>query len=441
MIERYTLSPLKEIWSEENKFRKWLDVELAVCEAWAKLKKIPPRSLKNIQTRAQFDIKRINIIESKVDHDVIAFLTSVAEKVGPDSRFIHMGCTSSDIVDTALALLLREAMDVIIADAQEFSRLLKRMAIRYKDTLCIGRTHGVHAEPTTFGLKMALFMAEMERNITRLKEARETISVGKISGAVGTYSNIDPKVEELTCQTLKLKPAPVSTQIIQRDRHAEYLCAMAITGGTLEKLATEIRALQRTEVAEVEEPFKKGQKGSSAMPHKKNPITCERVCGLSRLLRGNAQVALENINLWHERDISHSSAERVILPDSTIVLHYMIKCMHRVMNDLVVFPRNMLMNIDRTGGLIFSQRLLLMLVDKGLTREQAYRMVQADAMKARNSGRNLKLQVLSDQLINKKLSLKEIESAFDIRYYTRNINKIFERMDLFDGRAKAKRKK
>lgn len=430
MIERYTPPKMKEIWSEENKFRKWLEVELAVCEAWAKLKKIPDKALKNIKLKAQFDVKQINIIEQKVDHDVIAFLTSVAEKVGTDSRYIHMGLTSSDVVDTAQALLMREAIDIIIADTENFIRILRRMAVRYKDTLCVGRTHGVHAEPTTFGLKMALYMLEMQRSLKRLNAAKETISVGKISGAVGTYSNIDPQIELLACKALNLTPATVSTQIVQRDRHAEYLTAMAIAAGTLEKLATEVRALQRTEVGEVEEPFKKGQKGSSAMPHKKNPIACERVCGLARVLRGNSMVALENINLWHERDISHSSAERIIIPDSTVLMDYMLQLMTRVIHGLVVFPQQMLTNIDKTGGLIFSQRLLLMLVDKGMTREAAYKLVQAAAMKARAAERNLKLQVMSDPAICKKLTLKEIESAFDLRYYTRNINKIFERLGL-----------
>ena len=430
MIDRYTLPKMREIWSEENKFRKWLEVELAVCEAWGRLKKIPAQSLTKIKSRANFDIKRINEIEKTVDHDVIAFLTSVAEKVGPDSRFIHMGMTSSDVVDTALALQMREAGIVILADIKDLIKVLKRMAVKYRDAAMIGRTHGVHAEPMTFGLKMALFMAEMQRNLERMERAVKVISYGKISGAVGTYSNIDTRIEELACKTLKLEPAQVSNQILQRDRHAEFLTTLAVIGGTLEKIALEVRGLQKTEVGEVEEPFKKGQKGSSAMPHKKNPITCERICGLARLLRGNAQVALENQALWHERDISHSSAERVIIPDSAIVMDYMLVKLTYVMDNLVVNTNAMKRNLDATRGLIFSQRLLLALVDKGLKREDAYGLVQGAAMRARGLDKHLKTVVIEDPQITRKLSLKEIEEAFDIRYYLKNIGKIFERLGL-----------
>jgi len=430
MIDRYTLPKMREIWSEENKFRKWLEVELAVCEAWTKLKKIPAASLSKIKSRANFDLKRIAEIEKTVDHDVIAFLTSVAEKVGPDSRFIHLGMTSSDVVDTATSLLLKEASGIIIADLKDFIKVLRKTAVKYKDTNMIGRTHGVHAEPITFGLKIALFMVEMQRNLERMERAGKIISSGKISGAVGTYSNIDPRIEEMACKSLGLMPAAVSSQVLQRDRHAEYLTTLAVIGGTLEKIALEIRHLQRTEVGEVEEPFKKGQKGSSAMPHKKNPITCERVCGLARLLRGNALVALENMALWHERDISHSSTERIIFPDSTTLMDYMLVALTRVMDNLVVYPQVMKHNLDRTGGLIFSQRLLLALVDKGLKREEAYGLVQAAAMKARTLNKNLKTIIMEDPQITRKLSLKEIEEAFDIRYFTRNINKIFERLGL-----------
>lgn len=430
MIDRYTLPKMKSIWSEENKFRKWLEVELAVCEAWAKLKKIPAISLKKIKGKADFDLKRILEIEKKVDHDVIAFLTAVAEKVGPDSRYIHMGLTSSDVVDTSLALLMREAADLIIADIKDLIKILRKMAKKYKDTLMIGRSHGVHAEPLTFGLKMAIFMTEMQRNLDRMQRAREIIAVGQVSGAVGTYSNIDPRVEDLACKSLKIACAPISSQILQRDRHAEYLTTLAVIGGTIEKIATEIRGLQRTECNEVEEPFKKGQKGSSAMPHKKNPITCERLCGMARLLRGNAQAALENQNLWHERDISHSSAERVIIPDSTILMDYMLQKCAWIIDNLVVHTENMKRNLERTGGLIFSQRLLLALVEKGMTREKAYELVQAAAMKARSLSKNLKVMVLQDQKIIKKLSLKEIEAAFDTGYFIRNIGKIFERLGI-----------
>jgi adenylosuccinate lyase len=430
MIDRYTLPRMREIWSEENKFAKWLEVELAVCEAWAKLGKIPSAVLKKIKSKASFDVKRINEIEKTVDHDVIAFLTSVAEKVGPESRLIHMGMTSSDVVDTALSILMREAADIIIADIKDFIKVLRRSALKYKDTLMVGRTHGVHAEPMTFGLKMALYMKEMERNLRRMEEARSVISAGKISGAVGTYSNIDPKVEEIALKKLGLEIDPVSNQVVQRDRHAEYLTTLSLIGGTLEKIALEIRGLQKTEIGEVEEPFKKGQKGSSAMPHKKNPITCERVCGLARLLRGNAMVALENIALWHERDISHSSTERVIVPDSTIVLDYMLNSMSRVVDNLVVHPEKMRRNLDLNGGIIYSQRLLLSLVNKGLRRENAYALVQAAAMKARSMEKNLKSVVIDDPQITKRLSLKEIEEAFDIRYYLRNVGRIYERLDL-----------
>ncbi|MFA4967762.1 MAG: adenylosuccinate lyase [Candidatus Margulisiibacteriota bacterium] len=430
MIDRYTTSKMKEIWSEENKFRKWLEVELAACEAWTKLKKIPQSSFHKIKSKANFDIKRINEIEKTVDHDVIAFLTSVAEKVGPDSRFIHMGMTSSDVVDTALALLMKEAAEMIIADIKDFIKVLKKKAREYKDTVMIGRTHGVHAEPMTFGLKMALYMAEMERNLERMEGARAIISVGKISGAVGTYSNIDPKVEEIACKVLGLSRSLISSQVLQRDRHAEYLTTLSVIGGTLEKIALEIRGLQKTEIGEVEEPFKKGQKGSSAMPHKKNPITCERICGLARVLRGNAMVSLENMALWHERDISHSSTERIIVPDSTSLLDYMLQSLTRIVDNLVVNADNMKRNIEKSGGLIYSQRLLLALIDKGLRREDAYALVQSAAMKARGLGKNLKTVAMEDLQITKKLSLKEIENAFDIRYYLRNIDGIFERLGL-----------
>lgn len=430
MIDRYTLPKMREIWSEENKFRKWLEVELAVCEAWAKLKRIPATSLSKIKSKANFDIKRINDIEKTVDHDVIAFLTSVAEKVGPDSRFIHMGLTSSDVVDTALALQMREAGTIIAADIKDFIKVLKRLAVKYRDTVMIGRTHGVHAEPMTFGLKLALYMTEMQRNLERMERALLTISSGKISGAVGTYSNIDPRIEDLACKSLKLQPARVSNQVLQRDRHAEFLTTLAVIGGTIEKIALEVRGLQKTEIGEVEEPFRKGQKGSSAMPHKKNPITCERLCGLARLLRGNAQVALENMALWHERDISHSSAERVIIPDSTTIMDYMLVKITYVMDNLMVNANTMKRNLDATRGLIFSQRLLLALVDKGLRREDAYGLVQGAAMRARGLDKHLKTMVIEDPQIMRKLSLKEIEEAFDLRYYLKNIGAIFERLGL-----------
>ena len=429
MIDRYSLEKMKSIWSEENKFRKWLEVELAACEAWKQLGKISDASLKKIKKDAKFSVKRISEIEKTVDHDVIAFLTNVAEHVGPDSRFIHMGMTSSDVVDTSLSLLMRESAQLIIADIRDLIRALRAKARQYKHTPMIGRSHGIHAEPTTFGLKMALYVEEMKRDLDRMTRAMDIISVGKFSGAVGTYSNIEPKVEEIACKKLGIKRAKVSTQVIQRDRHAEYLTSIAIVAATLEKIATEIRNLQRTEIQEVEEPFKQGQKGSSAMPHKRNPITCERIAGLARVLRANSMVSLENIALWHERDITHSSTERIIIPDSSILIDYMLQTLTRVIDNLVVYPDNMRKNIDKTQGLIFSQRLLLMLVGKGLTREDAYKIVQANAMKSRGR-RSLKDEVLADHVAAKYLSKKDIESAFDINYYLRHVDDIFKRIGI-----------
>lgn len=430
MIDRYTLPKMRQIWSEEHKFNTWLEVEIAACDAWAKLGKIPQSSLRKIKSNAKFSIKRINEIEKTVDHDVIAFLTNVAEGVGPDSRFIHMGLTSSDVVDTSLSLIMRDAADVIIKDIDDFIKILKKMAKKYKATVMMGRSHGVHAEPMTLGLKFALWMKEMERNRERLLHARASINVGKISGAVGTYSNLDPRVEELSCKKLGLIPSSISTQVLQRDRHAEFMTALAIAAATLEKIALEIRGLQKTEIGEVEEPFKKGQKGSSAMPHKKNPITCERICGLARVVRANSMVALENIALWHERDISHSSTERILVPDSTILIDYMLQKMTYIIDNLVVYPERMKQNIEISQGLTFSQRLLLALIDKKLTREQAYQIVQAAAMKARVSGKHLKELILADKKAKKHLSEKEIEEVFNIKYYLRNVETIFKRLGL-----------
>src|SRR3989339_72561 len=430
MIDRYTLPKMKEIWSEEHKFRTWLRVELAVCEGWAKLGKIPAASILTIKRKANFALKRINEIEKTVDHDVIAFLTAVAENVGKDSRFIHMGMTSSDVGDTSLSLMMRVAADIIIKDIDGFTKILKKMAKKFKAVVMMGRSHGVHAEPMTLGLKFALWLKEMERNRERLVIARRNISVGKISGAVGTYSNIDPRIEILACKKLDLEPASISTQIIQRDRHAEFSAVLAIVAATLEKIALEVRGLQKTEIGEVEEPFKKGQKGSSAMPHKKNPIACERVCGLARIVRANAMVAFENVALWHERDISHSSTERVCLPDSTILVDYMLQKMSWIIDNLVVHPKKMLENIEKSQGLTFSQRLLLTLTSKGLTREQSYQIVQTAAMKARATGKHLRDMVLEDKEARKHLSDKEISAAFDINYYLRNVETIFKRLGL-----------
>ncbi|OGB89120.1 adenylosuccinate lyase [candidate division WOR-1 bacterium RIFCSPHIGHO2_01_FULL_53_15] len=430
MIDRYTLPKMREIWSEENKFRKWLEVELAACEAWGSLGRIPREALARIKRKASFSVERINQIEKETAHDLIAFLTSVAETVGPESRFIHLGMTSYDVEDTARSMQMRDAADLIIKDIEEVIKIVKRRAKEEKDTIMMGRTHGVHAEPITFGLKLLVWVAEMERNLVRMRNARETISVGKISGAVGTYANLDPRVEEYVCRKLKLKPSPASTQVLQRDRHAEYLTTLAVVAASLEQFATEIRNLQRTEIWEVEEPFGKGQKGSSAMPHKKNPITCERIAGLARVVRGNAMAALENVALWHERDITHSSVERVILPDSCLLVDYMLQQFARVMGGLVIMRQNMRKNIDRSAGLTFSQKLLLALTDKGLTREEAYKIVQTAAMKARASGRNLKDEILQSREAVKNLKREEIEQIFDVRSHLKNINVVFRRFGL-----------
>ena len=430
MIDRYTLPKMREIWSEENKFRKWLEVEIAACEAWASLGKIPRDAIAKIKRKAAFDIKRINEIEKETQHDLIAFLTSVAEKVGRDSRFIHMGLTSYDIEDTARSIQMRDAAELIIKDIEDAIKILRRRAKEDKNTVMMGRTHGVHAEPITFGLKLLVWIAEMERNLERMRRAKEVVSAGKISGAVGTYASVDPRVEEFVCRKLKLKPSPASTQVLQRDRHAEFMTTLAIVAASLEQFATEIRNLQRTEVWEVEEPFGKGQKGSSAMPHKKNPITCERIAGLARIVRGNALAALENVALWHERDITHSSVERIILPDTCMLIDYMLQKFTWVMDGLVVFPQNMRKNIDKSGGIIFSQKLLLALTNKGLTRENSYKIVQTAAMKSRNTGRNMRELMLEDREALKHLSPDEINKIFDIRNHLKNVDLIFKRFGL-----------
>ncbi len=430
MIERYSRPEMSSVWSEENKFNTWLKVEIAACEAWNELGKISSSALAKIKKQAGFSVARINAIEKTVNHDVIAFLTAVAEKVGPDSRFIHMGMTSSDVLDTAFALQLKEAGEKISIALKDFISILKLQAISFKDQVMVGRSHGVHAEPMTLGLKFALWYVEMQRNLDRMEKAIENISVGKFSGAVGTYSNIDPKVEKITCKKLGLKPVLVANQVIQRDRHGEYLSALALIAATIEKIALEIRGLQKTEIGEVEEPFRKGQKGSSAMPHKKNPIICERMCGLARIIRANAMVAFENIALWHERDISHSSSERIIFPDSTILVDYMLAKMQEVLKDLVIYPDNMRRNLEKSGGIIFSQKLMLALVDKGLTREGAYKLAQTAAMRARVSGRTFKEEVLEEEGILAKLSAKEIEAIFDLGQYLKNIGYIYKNLGL-----------
>lgn len=428
MIDRYTYEPMGSIWSEQNKFQKWLDVEIAACEAWQKKGKIPARALANIKKKAAFSIERIDEIEKVTDHDVIAFLTCVAEHVGDDSRFIHIGMTSSDVLDTALALRMRESADVLLAEMNEIRKILKRRAKEHKKTVMVGRTHGIHAEPMVFGMKMLLWYAEMGRDMERMKRAREAIAVGKISGVVGTYSNLPPEIERETCRRLKLQPAPIATQVIQRDRHAEFLTTLAIVGGTVEKIATEIRGLQRTEIREAEEFFAKGQKGSSAMPHKRNPITCERLAGLARILRANAMAALENIALWHERDITHSSVERVIIPDSCILLHYMLVRMKRVLDKLLVYPDAMLLNLNKTRGLIFSQRVMLALVGKGISREKAYDIVQRNAMNVWKGGDDFRALLLKDPELTALMSEAELDECLDVGYFLRHVDQIYDQV-------------
>ncbi|MBS1111721.1 MAG: purB [Nitrospirae bacterium] len=428
MIPRYSRPEMAKIWEPENKYRKWLDVEIAACEAWAKLGEIPKKSLDVIRKKANFNIRRIDKIEQTVKHDVIAFLTSVAEYVGPDSRFIHKGLTSSDILDTALALQMREASDIIIKDITDLLGVLKKNALTYKNTLQMGRSHGIHAEPVTFGLTFALWYEEMKRNLVRLKAAKEMISYGKLSGPVGTFSNIPPSIERQVCRKLRLKPAPVSTQIIQRDRHAEFMNALALIAASIEKIAVEIRHLQRTEVREAEEPFAKGQKGSSAMPHKRNPIGSENLSGLARVVRSNAIAAMENIPLWHERDISHSSVERIIIPDSTILVDYMLARLTGILKDLRVYPERMLENIKSSYGLFCSQRVLLKLTEKGMSRENAYSIVQKKAMESWQNKRDFKDILKKDAQINMYISAEELENIFNLSYYTKNVSYIFQRV-------------
>jgi len=428
MIPRYTRPVMGKLWERDNIYEKWLDVEIAVCEAWAELGEIPADELRIIKKEARFDVKRIDEIEKVVRHDVIAFLTSVAQSLGPESRFIHKGLTSSDILDTALAILMREACDIITKDIKDLMDVIKKQAYRYKDTPMIGRSHGVHAEPMTFGLKFALWYEDMKRNLFRIKNAREVINVGKLSGAVGTFSNIPPLIEEKVCKKLRMRPEPVATQVVQRDRHAEYLTALALTAASVEKIAVEIRHLQRTEVLEAEEPFMAGQKGSSAMPHKRNPIGCENLSGLARLVRSNALAAIENIALWHERDISHSSVERVIIPDSSILVDYMLERLRGILEKLHVYPKKMKENMARSYGLYNSQKVLLGLLEKGLTRESAYEIVQKNAMESWQTEIQFKKLLLKDKEVKKYLTAKEIENIFDLGYYLKNIDYIFQRV-------------
>jgi adenylosuccinate lyase len=440
MIERYSRPRMKKIWSDKNKFDQWLKVEIAACEAWAELGQIPQDEIVKIR-KASYKLNRIAEFLKVTHHDMTAFLNSVAESLGTESRFIHLGLTSSDIMDTALSLQLTQAADILTKDVAELIFVMGNKALEHKYTIMMGRTHGVHAEPITFGLKMALWTEEMKRNAQRLAEARKNISVGKISGAVGTYATVPPKVEKIACAKLGLAPAPISSQIIQRDRHAQFLTTLAIIASSLEKFATEIRGLQRTEVREVEEPFEEGQTGSSAMPHKRNPELCERICGLARLIRGYALTSLENIALWHERDISHSSTERIILPDSCLVLDYMLSIFTSIMKGLRVYPENMRRNIELTQGLVFSQRVLIALINKGLTREEAYKMVQGHAMKAWEEKEDFLSLLEADRRITTHLSKGELNSLFDYGYYLKHVDEVFERLGLSEARKKAKRAK
>jgi adenylosuccinate lyase len=430
MIDRYTRPEMGRIWTEENKFGIWLEIEILACEAHARLGVVPRDAAKRIRKKAGFSVDRILKIEREVKHDVIAFLSDVSSRLGPDSRFVHLGMTSSDVLDTALAVQMKQAAELLLKDLAALRRVLARRAREFKYTVMIGRTHGVHAEPTTFGLKLAQWYDETGRNIDRLERALRTISVGQISGAVGTYGHLDPAVESYVCGKLGLEPARISTQILQRDLHAEYLTTLALIGGSIEKFSTEIRHLQKTEVLEVEEHFSKGQKGSSAMPHKRNPITCERLAGLARVLRGNAHVSMESIALWHERDITHSSAERIIIPDSCILLDYMIATITGLIDTLNVYPENMKKNLGLTGGLIFSESVLLALTGKGMTREDAYAVVQSDAMKVWNSGRSFKDLLKEDPRIKSILKKGELDALFDVKRSIRHVDAIFARVGL-----------
>jgi adenylosuccinate lyase len=437
VIERYSRPAMKRVWSDENKFSKWLDVEIAVCDAWADLGVVPKTSIPKIKL-ARCNMKRMEEILIETHHDMTAFLGAVAESVGEDSRFIHLGLTSSDIMDTALSLQLVEAADILIDDIKQLIELLSRRAIEFKYSIMIGRTHGVHAEPITFGLKLAIWVEEMRRNQRRLTEARQNISVGKISGAVGTYATVPPEVEEKACSKLGLQPAPISNQILQRDRHAQFVTTLAIIASSLDKFATELRALQKTEIREVEEPFSAGQTGSSAMPHKRNPELGERVSGLSRLIRGHSVTALENVALWHERDISHSSNERLILPDSCLALDYILNVFSSIVSGLQVFPQRMKKNLELTKGLVFSQRVMLALIDKGLSRQKAYELVQRNAMKAWKGSRGFLTFLKADSEVMAVIKAKELEAIFDYQYYLGHVNEIFNRLGLTEAQWRDK---
>jgi adenylosuccinate lyase len=430
VIERYTRPEMGRIWSEESKYAAWLRVELAVCEAFARRGRIPAEAMGRIRARARVDIGRILDIQQRVKHEMIALLTSLEEQLGDDSRFVHIGLTTNDVWDTALALQLRDAADLILNGQERLREALATLARRHKDTLIVGRTHGVHAEPTTFGLKVAVWYAEAGRNLERLRRARATIAVGKLSGAVGNFAHVDPDVEEEVCRALGLSAAPVSTQIVQRDRHAEFCTTLAVAAASLEKIALEIRGLQRTEVLEAQEPFAEGQKGSSAMPHKRNPELSERICGLARLVRTNAQAALENVALWHERDISHSSVERVILPDSTIVVDYLLDLARFIIEHLEVDPQRMAENLDRSYGLVYSQRVLLKLTEAGLARQVAYEIVQRHAMRAWRERQSFLELLAADSQVTDRVPADELKACFDPSWFLRNVDAIFKRVGL-----------
>jgi adenylosuccinate lyase len=439
MIERYSRPKMKRVWSDKNKFEKWLQVEIAVCESWAEVGRIPKEAIPEIK-KAYVNFERMGEIFRTTHHDVTAFVNAVSETIGEESRYIHLGLTSSDIMDTAQALQLGEAADLLLESIDTLTKVLEDRAVANKDTIMIGRTHGVHAEPITFGLKMALWSQEMKRNHSRLQEAKKMISVGKISGAVGTYATVTPEIEEKACSRLGLEHAPISNQIIQRDRHAQFVSTLAIIGGSLEKFATEIRALQRTEILEAEEPFSSGQTGSSAMPHKRNPELCERVCGLSRLLRGHAVTSLENIALWHERDISHSSNERIILADSCLALDYMLDIFTGVMKGLQVYPDNMKRNLEITQGLVFSQNVMLALVGKGLSRQKAYELTQRNALKAWKTRTPFLKLLKEDRDVMEHLTTRELAAIFDYRRFLRHVDSIFLRLGLIKKGRKTTRK-
>jgi adenylosuccinate lyase len=428
MISRYTRPEMERIWTEQRKFETWLEIELLACEALAELGQIPRDAVKEIRAKASFDVQRVNEIEKETKHDVIAFLTSVGEYIGPLSKYLHYGLTSSDVLDTSLALLLKEASDLILRDIHQLLGVLKEKAYQHKETLMIGRSHGVHAEPITFGLKMALWHDEMKRNLLRMEKAKEAVCVGKISGAVGTFAHIPPSVEEYVCKRLGLKAAPISTQIVQRDLHAEFFTTLAIIASSIEKFAVELRHLQRTEVLEAEEFFSKGQKGSSSMPHKRNPVSAENLSGLARLVRSYSIASLENIPLWHERDISHSSVERVIAPDATILIDYMLSRFTSIVRNLIVYPDHMKTNLEKMGGLIFSEAVLLLLTRKGLSREESYAVVQRNAMKVWEEGGDFKTFLSQDEAIQRLLKPEELKEAFDARAPLKHIDVVYRRV-------------